>query len=221
MTRLFDKETLMKFAADQIIIKDLTVKGQLGPDAWIMMKDQYLRFNIIGHIPSSFENTDEIRDTVSYSVIANHIQALVEGEKNIHSLQELAAKVALDCLDGFGLQGITVKIEKLHALLNAGSVGVEITRTAQEIPFLKVYKLGAPSGPSLFATENEDCIFISNMLLYCIIGVNDCERVAKQKLMVNVHLHFPPSDSDASRNNYRFVSSLVQSFIESSSYKTL
>jgi dihydroneopterin aldolase/2-amino-4-hydroxy-6-hydroxymethyldihydropteridine diphosphokinase/dihydropteroate synthase len=208
------QENMLK---DQIIIKNLRIKGKLGPDAWISSKEQFLVFNIVGSI--TFKNSDELNDTISYSHIASHIESFIENQNSTDCLRSAAAKIAYDCLSIFGLEEVTVKIDKQHALLHANSVGIEIKRCQGDMERLKEYKMDALVNP--WNTSAEDCIFISKMLIYCIIGVNDCERLEKQKVLISLQFYFPASDTDRSRNNYRFISSLVLKFVENSSYKTL
>jgi dihydroneopterin aldolase/2-amino-4-hydroxy-6-hydroxymethyldihydropteridine diphosphokinase/dihydropteroate synthase/2-amino-4-hydroxy-6-hydroxymethyldihydropteridine diphosphokinase/dihydropteroate synthase len=176
-----------------------------------------LVFNIICYI--DFASTDQISETVSYSVIANHIQEFTEKETKIKTLEALADKIALDCLN-FGIEKVMVKIEKTQALLHSDTVGIEIMREKKHMPYLQGVR-GSES------PTTEDVIFIKDLLLTCIIGVNACERIDKQKIYINLKLHYlpptlvNPKNITPERNNYVIVAKKVTSFIDKSRYKTL
>jgi dihydroneopterin aldolase/2-amino-4-hydroxy-6-hydroxymethyldihydropteridine diphosphokinase/dihydropteroate synthase len=206
---------------DQILIKDLTVKGLLGPDHWSRGKSQILIINFAGF--RDFKLSDNIQDTVSYSTIAGHIQTFLEGKTAHKTLEATASKLAQDCLN-FGFQKVVLKLEKAHALLHAESAGIEITRTAEDIPFLNAYN--ARNFIECNAPQTEDEVFIRNLSLTCYIGVNAFEKAEKQRVIVTIILLFTPSlndpkDSVPQKNNYRTVAHKVAEFIEQSKYETL
>lgn len=207
---------------DSITIKDLLVKGQLGPDHWTRGRTQVLILNITGFI--DFATTDEISKTVSYSLIATHVQSFIESQTSLKTLEAIGARLALDCL-GFGLEKVQIRIEKANALLHADTAGLQITRTKADIPFLEAYCGGvytiSPPTPT-----TEDAIFIKNLGLSCIIGVNAFEKVEKQRVVICIKLHFLPSllDPKASvpaKNNYRTIAHKVSVFVEKCRYETL
>lgn len=201
---------------DQIIIRDLQVKGKLGADHWEQARYQMLIFNIIGFIDFAAEG-DKIQNTISYSTLSHHIQGFVETETKIKSLEGLAAKIALDCLQ-FGLKKVIVKIEKSHALLHAETVGICITRVESDIPFLQACCV--PTSKQDYALPiTEDFIFIKDLAVSCIIGVNPCERIEKQRVILNIELLFEPSVSIVT--NYRTIATRVNEFLETSDYRTI
>jgi dihydroneopterin aldolase/2-amino-4-hydroxy-6-hydroxymethyldihydropteridine diphosphokinase/dihydropteroate synthase/2-amino-4-hydroxy-6-hydroxymethyldihydropteridine diphosphokinase/dihydropteroate synthase len=115
-------------------------------------------------------------------------------------------------------------LEKAHALLHAESAGIEITRTLEDIPFLKAYN--GKSAVDCLTPLTEDEIFIQNLSLTCYIGVNPFEKAEKQRVIVTIRLLFTPSlsdpqDSVPQKNNYRTVAHKVTEFIEQSKYETL
>ncbi|KAI8894183.1 Dihydropteroate synthase-like protein [Globomyces pollinis-pini] len=206
---------------DKILIKNLIVKGQLGPNHWDAPKAQMLIVNITGFI--DFLESDDINDTVSYSTISHHVQAFLETQTDLISLESVAAKVALDCLQ-FGLKKVEVKIEKTHALLFCDTVGIEITRTTNDLDFLKS-SLDFQTIPSktIYNDNLNDMIFIKNLALPCLIGVNTCERIAKQKVILNLLIHYSPSSNLNYSNciNYHHICKLTSDFVDASSYETI
>jgi dihydroneopterin aldolase/2-amino-4-hydroxy-6-hydroxymethyldihydropteridine diphosphokinase/dihydropteroate synthase len=74
--------------------------------------------------------------------------------------------------------------------------------------------------------DQEDVIFIKDLSLSCIIGVNSFEKIEKQRIIINISLLFKPELIDSKvaipvKNNYRTVASRVSLFIENSRYQTL
>ena len=68
-----------------------------------------------------------------------------------------------------------------------------------------------------------DRIKIEGIRLYCIIGINDWERVAKQLIEIDLTLHVDlsaaaKSDDIADTVNYRTVTHRVAEMVESSSF---
>ncbi|KAJ3330762.1 trifunctional dihydropteroate synthetase, partial [Kappamyces sp. JEL0680] len=181
-----------------------------------------LIFNIVGFI--DFSSSDEIADTVSYSTIAKLVMELAEKEKAIKTLELLSAKVALECLQ-LGLEKVWVRIEKSHALLHAETAGIEIVRRKTEVDFLKACLAEDYASGAVLPNDAEDCIFIKDLLLTCIIGVNPHERCDKQKVVLNIKLLFKPrlhpSATSPEQNNYQIVARKVSQFVESSDYKTI
>jgi dihydroneopterin aldolase/2-amino-4-hydroxy-6-hydroxymethyldihydropteridine diphosphokinase/dihydropteroate synthase/2-amino-4-hydroxy-6-hydroxymethyldihydropteridine diphosphokinase/dihydropteroate synthase len=204
---------------DKIIIKDLIVKGNLGSNQWQYSKEQMLHFNVVGFI--DFDASDNISSTISYSTIASHIQNATEKESKIKTLEALADKIALGCLK-FGLEKVVLKIEKSHALLHADTVGIEITREKKHIEYLNALVLDLPFDELVL--DAEDSIFIKDLMINCIIGVNPCERIEKQRVIVNITMKYnwePTQSRSIVKNNYAVVAKKASSFIENSNYKTI
>jgi 2-amino-4-hydroxy-6-hydroxymethyldihydropteridine diphosphokinase len=206
---------------DKIIIKNLRVKGSLGADHWQIHRNQILIFNVVGFI--NFDKSDTMEDKISYSIIANHIQNYVEIHSKLKTLESLADKVALDCIE-LGLHRVIVKIEKTNALLHAASVGIEIDRRKDDLEYLKQCFAPNATLDGLSPPDTEDKIFINDLSLQCIIGVNPCERIEKQKVCINIVLHYQPDPAYSRKplkNNYNTVAQLIIKFLDRSSYLTL
>jgi dihydroneopterin aldolase/2-amino-4-hydroxy-6-hydroxymethyldihydropteridine diphosphokinase/dihydropteroate synthase/2-amino-4-hydroxy-6-hydroxymethyldihydropteridine diphosphokinase/dihydropteroate synthase len=207
---------------DKIIIKNLRVKGHLGASHWQLDEGQMLIFNVTGFL--DFKPTDNINDTVSYFTISEHIQHYLETERKCKTLERLADLVALYCLD-LGLQKVIVQIEKSHALLHADTVGIRIERSKSDTSYLKAITAMDVSIPQPFPTT-DDVIFIKDLAISCIIGVNTFERIEKQRIILNIDIYFAPSPVYStgripSRHNYRTIAQKVCKFVEQSSYKTI
>ncbi|KAJ3258266.1 trifunctional dihydropteroate synthetase [Boothiomyces macroporosus] len=153
--------------------------------------------------------------------MANKIQKFVENDTSLKTLEALSAKIALDLLL-MGLKKVTVKIEKCNALLHADTVGIEITRSVNDIEFLKPSNSVYIEYPDPTA---EDVIFIKDLTLSCIIGIHPHERIEKQRVLINISAHFKPEQANPNqspdRNNYKTIARQVSEFVENSKYETL
>lgn len=116
-------------AIHRVFINDLLVDMLIGIYDHEKAKKQPVRINIslavLDHIGPI---NDDYHNVVCYESIANAIKNLVK-EEHINLVETLADKVANICLENQRTLSATVKVEKLQAVSDAGSVGVEITRT--------------------------------------------------------------------------------------------
>ena len=117
---------------DKIFINDLIAWGIIGVNEDERMRPQKLILNIIAELDlSQVCRTDNIEDTVSYSVISKKILAYIENSCR-YTLEALAADLAHLCLDEPKVVKVHVRIEKPGAILFAHSAGVEIIRTRND-----------------------------------------------------------------------------------------
>ncbi len=74
------------------------------------------------------------------------------------------------------------------------------------------------------AFQQADSLFIKNLLLRCIIGINDDERNNKQDVLINIRLFTDTkkaaeSDSIEDTPNYRTITKNVINMVEASTYQ--
>jgi len=121
--------TCMNTAADRILIKDLMLRCILGLSAEERREKQDVLINLILWTDTrAAAATDNIADTVDYSVLKKQIIGLVE-QSQYHLAETLADRIAALCLEQPPVQQVQVTVEKPTALRFAHSVGVEIIRT--------------------------------------------------------------------------------------------
>ncbi len=113
---------------DQVIIKDLLVRGVIGITERERAQAQDILINItmftdIGKAGRS----DHIQDCINYSTVAKKTIAYVE-RIGRYTVEALATDIARLCLEEKGVQGVRVRVEKPGAVRFAQSVGVEIER---------------------------------------------------------------------------------------------
>jgi FolB domain-containing protein len=113
---------------DQIIIKDLLARGIIGVNEDERRRPQDILINIILFVDTKkVGETDDINDTVSYSMVARQVLDFVEHKKR-YTVEALAADIVKLCLEYHLVQGVRVCVEKPSVVRFSKSVGVEIER---------------------------------------------------------------------------------------------
>lgn len=116
---------------DQIIIKDLLVRGIIGITDRERAQRQDILINIIlfADIQKAGES-DDIQYCVNYRTVAKKTIAFVERAARF-TVEALATDIARICLEEPDVNGVRVRVEKPGAVRFAQSVGVEIERMSQ------------------------------------------------------------------------------------------
>ncbi|KAJ3234646.1 trifunctional dihydropteroate synthetase [Chytriomyces hyalinus] len=238
---------------DRIILQNLRVDCLVGVDAWERPKHQPLIISVIvasdvkGSVSSVGDGLSS-QHTVSYGDIQTRIREFA-AVHSYRTLEALAMAIAHHCFTQCGVRslnnegGVSVYIEKPKALLHAQSVGIEITRTRQELEELDALLTAKDNGPSQSLASKipksplplepydlqigADKIIIRQLACSTIIGINPWERVQKQRLFIDitVHLHLVSSfilvDKIPNVFNFRTMVKAIAEYVESTSFKTL
>lgn len=115
---------------DKIIITDLRATGIVGVKPPERDQPQTLLVNITLYTDLKQAGlTDNIEDTVSYSTVAKAVIRRV-AETQYFTLEALAEDLASMLLSRFGVDAVTIRIEKPEFVANTSRVGVEIFRKA-------------------------------------------------------------------------------------------
>ncbi len=117
---------------DQIIIKDLLARGVIGVTEQERQRPRDILINIILFVdlrPAG--KSDDLTDTVSYSVISRQALELAESAAR-YTVEALASDLAQMCLAHPGVERVRVRVEKPAAVRFAASVGVEIERSRHQ-----------------------------------------------------------------------------------------
>ncbi|KAI8911553.1 Dihydropteroate synthase-like protein, partial [Gorgonomyces haynaldii] len=193
---------------DKLIVKNLQLRNTLGADAWELEQKQPLLLDITAFFDvGDAAEHDLLTSSVSYATIAKHCQKYVE--TNDHkTLESVSSGIALVCLSDFDLPKVTITVRKPRGLLHAKAVGIEITRTRDDLEALK----------SAF-------LMSLDLSVNCIVGVFPWERAEKQRVVLNLSM-FVPSDHTVALDrpkiaNYRTVTRAVQQYVEQSTFKTV
>ncbi|KAJ3414105.1 trifunctional dihydropteroate synthetase [Chytridiales sp. JEL 0842] len=217
---------------DKIVVRNLQVRNIIGVDSWERIKRQPLNITLtIATDVSRSGKDDLLANSVNYGTVTKVVTEFSE-KTSYRSIEALALGIARVCINKFGVPKITVKVDKPRALLHAASAGVEITRTKQQIEELNELekRLAKEPEPKLSLGDGiagDDRIFIKELCVSTIIGVNAWERIEKQRVIVDViiHLEFQHGlllhDKVPKIHNYRTLTRTLTRFLEESSYKTV
>lgn len=114
---------------DQIIIRDLLARGVIGVTEQERQRPRDILINLTLFVdlrPAG--ESDDLKDTVSYSTIARQALELAESAAR-YTVEALAADLAQMCLAHPGVERVRVRVEKPAAVRFTHSVGVEIERS--------------------------------------------------------------------------------------------
>ncbi|KAG0000711.1 trifunctional dihydropteroate synthetase [Modicella reniformis] len=217
-------ETIEPLMADKICIRDLTVRNIIGVDAWERSKRQPIIINLtVFTSVSAAGDTDHLPYSIHYGVLCKTVEAHSE-KSEFRSVEALADSIARVTISKCHAPKITVRIDKPRALLHAASAGVEITRSRSDYTKEEL----ADMVPTPVRFNQQDTIFVKDLQLSCIIGVNPWEREEEQVVVVNLMIYpglDPTPDRKAdyvsSTHNYRTIVRTITKYIKASSYKTV
>jgi FolB domain-containing protein len=114
--------------SDQILIKDLLIRGIIGIHDWEREKKQDILINITMEAdcrPAGM--SDDFRDAVDYRAVTKKVLALVENS-SFYLVEKLAEEIAATCLEDDRVEVARVRVEKPGAVRFSQSVGVEVER---------------------------------------------------------------------------------------------
>jgi FolB domain-containing protein len=116
---------------DQVIIRDLLVRGIIGINPEERTNLQDMLINIVLYADTSAAAvSDRIEDCVNYRTVTKKVIAHTETARRM-TVEALANDIAQICLSEPGVLGARVRVEKPGAVRFARSVGVEIERMRQ------------------------------------------------------------------------------------------
>ena len=118
---------------DRVLIKDLLLRTIIGVNESERdnLQDVLLNITLEADLRAA-GRSDDIADAVNYRTVTKEVIAHVEASSHF-LVEKLAAEVARICLRHDGVNRVTVRVEKPGALRFADSVGVEITRTREDL----------------------------------------------------------------------------------------
>jgi dihydroneopterin aldolase len=111
-----------------VFIRNLEVPAEIGVWRHEHGKEQPVRINVDLAVEDLIDLGDDLSKVVDYGVIEDKIRAIV-ARGHIRLIETLAERIAAACFDDQRVKTARVRVEKLHALSNAESAGVEIERT--------------------------------------------------------------------------------------------
>ncbi|MBN9553214.1 MAG: dihydroneopterin aldolase [Alphaproteobacteria bacterium] len=111
-----------------VFIRNLELPAQIGVWRHEHGKEQPIRINVDLAVEDLIDLGDDLAKVVDYGAIETRIRALI-AEGHVRLIETLAERIAAACFMDDRVKTARVRVEKLHALSNAESAGVEIERT--------------------------------------------------------------------------------------------
>ncbi|KAL7752988.1 trifunctional dihydropteroate synthetase [Sorochytrium milnesiophthora] len=211
---------------DIIAVRDLRVHCITGVDHWEKAKRQPLdvSFSIRTDVGAAGEY-DLLANSVSYSALSKTVSELAE-KSRFRTLEALSTALAAALVRDSDASEVTVKIEKPRSLLRAAATGVEIVRRRRQAPQASATGNETSTSELYPSPDADDVLFIRDLVLSAIIGVNPWEREERQNIIINLSIFHPdgfPESGDVvtQPNDYRTIARLVEEYVQESSFKTV
>ncbi len=113
-----------------VFVRDLRLDARIGIYAREKQGEQPIRVNIdLTVLEAVADIDDQISNVVCYEEVVKQVEAIVN-DGHINLVETLAERIAATCLEDKRVKVARVRVEKLNAIENAESVGVEIERIA-------------------------------------------------------------------------------------------
>lgn len=111
-----------------VFIRDLELEARVGIYPHEKSGSQRIRINLdLGVEDDTPAGSDRLADVVDYETIVNRVKGVVD-DGHVNLVETLAERLARICLVDPRVVSVRVRVEKLDAIAEAASVGVEIER---------------------------------------------------------------------------------------------
>ena len=117
---------------DLIFLNDFMIDANIGVYKHEKIKSQPLRINIIAKVKNPKKiNDDKLHIVVCYNQISKKIKKIIKSGHTI-LLEKLAEKIFQECFKNKRIQTMKIRLEKLDAIQEAESAGIEVERSRSE-----------------------------------------------------------------------------------------
>ena len=117
---------------DLIFLNDFMIDANIGVYKHEKIKSQPLRINIIAKVKNPKKiNDDKLYSVVCYNQISKKIKKIVKSGHTV-LLEKLAEKIFQECFKNKRIQTMKIRLEKLDAIQEAESAGIEVERSRSE-----------------------------------------------------------------------------------------
>ena len=117
---------------DLIFLNDFMIDANIGVYKHEKIKSQPLRINIIAKVKNPKKiNDDKLYSVVCYNQISKKIKKIINSGHTI-LLEKLAEKIFQECFKNKRIQTMKIRLEKLDAIQEAESAGIEVERSRFE-----------------------------------------------------------------------------------------
>ena len=110
-----------------VFIRNLELLAHIGVYRHEEGRMQPVRINVDLGTDDTADTKDMLENVVDYHVIEKRIRAII-AEGHVRLAETLAERIAAACFEDVRVRTVRVRVEKLHALTGAESVGIEIER---------------------------------------------------------------------------------------------
>ena len=117
---------------DLIFLNDFLIQANIGVYKYEKEITQPLRINIVAKVrnPKNI-NDNNLHSVVCYNQISKKIKKIIKSGHTI-LLEKLAEKIFLECFKNKRIETMKIRLEKLDAIQDAESAGIEIERSRAE-----------------------------------------------------------------------------------------
>ncbi len=117
---------------DLIFLNDFMIDANIGVYKHEKIKSQPLRINVIAKVKNPKKiNDDKLYSVVCYNQISKKIKKIIKSGHTI-LLEKLAEKIFQECFKNKRIQTMKIRLEKLDAIQEAESAGIEVERSRSE-----------------------------------------------------------------------------------------
>ena len=117
---------------DLIFLNDFMIDANIGVYKHEKIKTQPLRINVIAKVKNPKKiNDDKLYSVVCYNQISKKIKKIIKSGHTI-LLEKLAEKIFQECFKNKRIQTMKIRLEKLDAIQEAESAGIEVERSRSE-----------------------------------------------------------------------------------------
>ena len=111
-----------------VFIRNLERPAHIGVYSQEEGRTQQVRINVDLATDDVADAQDMLENVVDYHKIEKRIRAII-AEGHVRLAETLAERIADACFEDTRVRTVRIRVEKLEALTNAESVGIEIERT--------------------------------------------------------------------------------------------
>ena len=117
---------------DLIFLNDFMIDANIGVYKHEKIRSQPLRINIIAKVKNPKKiNDNKLYSVVCYNQISKKIKKIIKSGHTI-LLEKLAEKIFQECFKNKRIQTMKIRLEKLDAIQEAESAGIEVERSRSE-----------------------------------------------------------------------------------------
>lgn len=120
-------------AIRHVFVRDLELDARIGVHGHEKGRKQPIRINLDLTVSEQSDHVDQLGAVVCYEDAVRKIKAIIDAG-HVNLVETLAERIAEACLEDRRVQVARVRVEKLAAIAEARSVGVEIERAAGQRP---------------------------------------------------------------------------------------